>query len=136
VIWRLKSNGLYDEVVSIGTKVNTCVLLLFFLVSQQRCEMKLFGCYGNNDCFCFHDNYGHYFNFHCYQFRSWHLTLKLVIWKYLWPKENLIWNMHLLCKMFYFCFHGNHSHNSRLKVYLIVSFVISNVKKLISVNTF
>ena len=31
--------------------------------------------------------------------------------------------MHLICKMFYFCFHGNHSHNLRLKVYLVVSLV-------------
>ena len=36
--------------------------------------------------------------------------------------------MHLICKMFYFCFHGNHSHNLRLKVYLVVSLVISDVK--------
>ena len=39
-------------------------------------------------------------------------------------------------EMFYFCFHGNHSHNLRLKVYLVVSLVISYVKKIISVNTF
>ena len=31
--------------------------------------------------------------------------------------------MHLICKMFYFCFHGNHSLNLRLKVYLVVSLV-------------
>jgi hypothetical protein len=30
----------------------------------------------------------------------------------------------------------NHSHNLRLKVYLVVSLVISYVKKIISVNTF
>ena len=36
--------------------------------------------------------------------------------------------MHLICKMFYFCFHGNHSQNLRLKVYLVVSLVISDVK--------
>jgi hypothetical protein len=32
--------------------------------------------------------------------------------------------------------HGNHSHNLSLKYYLVVSLVISNVKKIISVNTF
>jgi hypothetical protein len=37
--------------------------------------------------------------------------------------------------MFYFCFHGNHSHNLRVNVYSVVSLVISNVKKMISVNT-
>ena len=37
--------------------------------------------------------------------------------------------MHLIRKMFYFCFQGNHSHNLRLKVYLVVSLVISYVKK-------
>ena len=39
-------------------------------------------------------------------------------------------------KMFYFCFHANHSYNLRLKVYLVVSLVISDVKMIISVNTF
>ena len=34
-----------------------------------RCEMRLFGCHGNNNCFSFHDNHGHYLNFHCYQFK-------------------------------------------------------------------
>ena len=43
--------------------------------------------------------------------------------------------MHLICKMFDFCFHGNHSHNLSLKYYLVVSLIISNVKKIISVNT-
>jgi hypothetical protein len=80
-----------------------------------------------------------YLNFHCYQFKTWHLVMKSVIWKSLWPIENfkiLAWyEMHLICKMFYFCFHGNHSHNLRLKVYLVVSFVISYVEKIISVNT-
>ena len=63
--------------------------------------------------FCFHGNHGHYLNFHCYQFKIWHLFMKSVIWKSLWPKENfmiLAWyEMHLKC--FYFCFHSNHSHN-------------------------
>ena len=36
--------------------------------------------------------------------------------------------MHLICKLFYFCFHGNHSHNVTLKVYLVVSLVICYVK--------
>jgi hypothetical protein len=68
------------------------------------------------------------------------LAITAVIWKSLWPKENfknLAWyEMHLISKMFYFCFYGNHSHNLRLKVYLVVSLVISYVKKIISVNTF
>ena len=34
--------------------------------------------------------------------------------------------------MFYFCFHSNHSHNLRLKVYLVVSLVISYVKMITS----
>ena len=38
--------------------------------------------------------------------------------------------------MFYFCFHGNHSHNLRVNVYSVVSLVISSVKNMISVNTF
>jgi len=29
-----------------------------------------------------------YLNFHCYQFKTWHLVIKSVIWKSLWPKEN------------------------------------------------
>ena len=36
VIWRLKSNGFYDEVVTIATKVNTCVLLFFLWVFYQN----------------------------------------------------------------------------------------------------
>ena len=36
--------------------------------------------------------------------------------------------MHLICRIYYFCFHGNHSHNVTLKVYLGVSLVISYVK--------
>ena len=44
---------------------------------------------------------------------------------------SMIWNAF---KMFYFCFHGNHSHNLRLKVYLVVSLVISYMKMIISVN--
>jgi hypothetical protein len=55
-------------------------------------KMRLFGCYGNNNCFCFHGNHGHCLSFHCFQLRSWHLIIKLVIRKSLWPKENLIWN--------------------------------------------
>jgi hypothetical protein len=95
---------------------------------------------GKQTCTCFYGNHGHYLNFHCYQFKSWHLVIESVIWKSLWPKENfkiLAWyEMHLICKMFYFCFHGNHSHNLRWTVYLVVSLVISYVKKIISVNTF
>jgi len=26
----------------------------------------------------------------CYQFKSWHLVIKSVIWKFLWPKENFM----------------------------------------------
>jgi hypothetical protein len=51
-----------------------------------------------------------------------------------WQPNSLI--SHLQKNTFYFCFHGNHSHNLRLKVYLVVSLVISYVKKIISVNTF
>ena len=43
-----------------------------FLRVWLRCEMRLLGCHGNNNCFCFHCNHGHYLNFHCYQFKSWH----------------------------------------------------------------
>jgi hypothetical protein len=53
-----------------------------------------------------------------------------------WSQKKILHEMHLICKMFYFCFHGNHSHNLRLKVYLVVSLVISYLKKIISVNTF
>ena len=77
----------------------------------------------------FHGNHRHYLNFHSYQIRSWHFAIKSVVWKSLWPKENL---MHLICKMFYFCFHFNHSHNLRLKVYLVVSLVISYEKYMLS----
>ena len=67
--------------------------------------MRLFGCHGNNNYFSFHGNHGHYLNFHCYQFKTWHLVIKSVIWKYLWPKEIfkiLTWyEMHLKCKIGY-----------------------------------
>ena len=36
--------------------------------------------------------------------------------------------MHLICRIYYFCFHGNHSHNVTLKVYFGVSLVISYVE--------
>jgi hypothetical protein len=42
------------------------ILIRFFF---GRCEMRLFGCHGNNNCFSFHGNHGHYLNFHCYQFK-------------------------------------------------------------------
>jgi hypothetical protein len=44
------------------------------------------------------------FVFHCYQFKIWHLVMKSVIWKSLWPKVNfmiLAWyEMHLKCFIF------------------------------------
>jgi hypothetical protein len=74
---------------------------IFLSVFFERCEMRLFGCHGNNNCFSFH---GHYLNFHCYHFKIWHLVMKSVIWKSLWPKENfmiLAWyEMHLKCFIF------------------------------------
>jgi hypothetical protein len=77
------------------------ILIRFFF---GRCEMRLFGCHGNNNCFSFHGNHGHYLNFHCYQFKIWHLVMKSVIWKSLWPKQNfmiLAWyEMHLKCFIF------------------------------------
>jgi hypothetical protein len=98
--------------------------------------MTLFGCHGSNNCFSFHGNHGHYLNFYCYRFKTWHLVTKSVIWKSLWPKEfffdfSMIWNAF---KMFYFCFHSNHSHNLRLKVYLVVSLVISYLSKIWAEN--
>jgi len=36
VIWRLKLYGFYDKIVTIATKVNTCVLLLFLWVFHQN----------------------------------------------------------------------------------------------------
>ena len=45
-------------------------ILILFLRFFFRYEMKLFGCYGNNDMIFFRGNHGHYLNFHCYQFRS------------------------------------------------------------------
>jgi hypothetical protein len=38
--------------------------------------------------------------------------------------------------MLYFCFHGNHLHNLRLNVYLVVSLVINYVKMIISINIY
>ena len=64
------------------------IFLCFFFLEDSRCEMRLFGCHGiNNNCFSFH---GHYLNFHCYQFKIWHLVMKSLIWKSLWPKENFM----------------------------------------------
>jgi hypothetical protein len=48
---------------------------------------------------------------------------------YCYHGNRTAYEMHLIRKMFYFCFQGNHSHNLRLKVYLVVSLVISYVKK-------
>ena len=45
--------------------------LVFIYVFFFRYEMRLFGCYGNNDMMFFRGNHGHYLiKFHCYQFRS------------------------------------------------------------------
>ena len=79
---------------------NSIFLRFFF----GRCEFRLFGCHDNNNCFSFHGIHGHYLNVHCYQFKIWHLFMKSVIWKSLWPKENfmiLAWyEMHLKCFIF------------------------------------
>jgi hypothetical protein len=111
-------------------------IFLRFFVWKMRNEAVQLPC--NNNCFSFHGNHGHYLNFHCYQFKIWHLVMKSVIMEIFVTKRkfydfSMIWNAF---KMFYFCFHGKHSHNLRLTVYLVVSLVISYVKKIISVNTF
>jgi hypothetical protein len=74
-----------------------------FIFWKMRNEaVEVFGCHGiNNNCFSFH---GHYLNLHCYQFKIWHLVMKSVIWKSLWPKENfmiLAWyEIYLKCFIF------------------------------------
>ena len=41
VIWRLKLYGFCDKIVTIATKVNTCVLLLFLWVFHQNATYDL-----------------------------------------------------------------------------------------------
>jgi hypothetical protein len=57
------------------------MMKILFLRGFLRYEMRLFGSHGNNNCFSLHGNHGYYLNFHCYQFRSWNLVIKSVIWK-------------------------------------------------------
>ena len=57
------------------------MMKILFLRGFLRYEMRLFGSHGNNNCFSLHGNHGHYLNFHCYQFKSWNLVIKSVIWK-------------------------------------------------------